>query len=235
MSTTKSYRSAFIFLTSLFFLWGFITVLVDSLIPRLKEIFELSYFEAGLVQFNGCPDSDEDGIQDSEDLCPNKAGLIEFSGCPDTDGDGIQDSKDYCPTEAGPLENLGCPWADRDEDGIVDPEDACPGIPGPVENQGCPFEDSDGDGVFDLEDACPSTPGLPENNGCPKIEEEEQEVLNTAFENLEFVSGKNEIKESSFESLDRLAQLMEDKEEWKLRIAGHTDDQGRPYPREQPL
>lgn len=37
--------------TSLFFMWGFITVLVDSLIPRLREIFELSYFEAGLVQF----------------------------------------------------------------------------------------------------------------------------------------------------------------------------------------
>lgn len=38
-------------LTALFFMWGFITVLVDSLIPRLREIFELSYFEAGLVQF----------------------------------------------------------------------------------------------------------------------------------------------------------------------------------------
>ena len=37
--------------TSLFFMWGFITVLVDSLIPRLREIFELSYFQAGLVQF----------------------------------------------------------------------------------------------------------------------------------------------------------------------------------------
>ncbi|HQW05127.1 MAG TPA: sugar MFS transporter [Flavobacteriales bacterium] len=37
--------------TSLFFMWGFITVLVDSLIPRLREVFELSYFEAGLVQF----------------------------------------------------------------------------------------------------------------------------------------------------------------------------------------
>ncbi len=32
-------------------MWGFITVLVDSLIPSLREIFELSYFEAGLVQF----------------------------------------------------------------------------------------------------------------------------------------------------------------------------------------
>ena len=46
-----NYKSAFIILTSLFFMWGLITVLVDSLIPRLKEIFELSYFQAGWVQF----------------------------------------------------------------------------------------------------------------------------------------------------------------------------------------
>ncbi|MEX0719392.1 MAG: MFS transporter, partial [Balneolaceae bacterium] len=47
----KSYRPAFIVVTTLFFMWGFITVLVDALIPRLRDIFELSYFEAGLVQF----------------------------------------------------------------------------------------------------------------------------------------------------------------------------------------
>lgn len=51
MNQNKSYRTAFIFLTALFFLWGFVTVLVDSLIPRLREVFTLSYFEAGLVQF----------------------------------------------------------------------------------------------------------------------------------------------------------------------------------------
>lgn len=51
MSNQKSYRSAFILLTILFFLWGFITVLVDSLIPRLRELFTLTYFQAGLVQF----------------------------------------------------------------------------------------------------------------------------------------------------------------------------------------
>jgi FHS family L-fucose permease-like MFS transporter len=47
----KNYRNAFIFLTSLFFLWGFITVLVDSLIPRIRDLFTLTYFQAGLVQF----------------------------------------------------------------------------------------------------------------------------------------------------------------------------------------
>jgi FHS family L-fucose permease-like MFS transporter len=50
-STKPNYTKAFTVVTCLFFMWGFITVLVDSLIPRLKEVFELSYFEAGLVQF----------------------------------------------------------------------------------------------------------------------------------------------------------------------------------------
>lgn len=51
MTEKKSFRAAFITVTVLFFLWGFITVLVDSLVPRLKDVFELSYFQAGLVQF----------------------------------------------------------------------------------------------------------------------------------------------------------------------------------------
>ncbi len=38
-------------MTTLFFLWGFITVLNDLLIPRLKAVFDLSYTEAMLIQF----------------------------------------------------------------------------------------------------------------------------------------------------------------------------------------
>lgn len=38
-------------LTSLFFLWGFITCLNDILIPHLKAVFTLSYTQAMLVQF----------------------------------------------------------------------------------------------------------------------------------------------------------------------------------------
>jgi FHS family L-fucose permease-like MFS transporter len=52
MSNSKpsSLRMAFIAITSLFFMWGFITVLADALIPRLKEVFELQYWQASLVQ-----------------------------------------------------------------------------------------------------------------------------------------------------------------------------------------
>ena len=51
MTDQKSYVKAFVAVTSLFFIWGFITVMVDALVPRLKAVFELSNLEAGLVQF----------------------------------------------------------------------------------------------------------------------------------------------------------------------------------------
>jgi MFS transporter, FHS family, L-fucose permease len=46
-----SYSGAFAVMTSLFFMWGFMTVFNDILIPRFKEAFTLDYFHAMLVQF----------------------------------------------------------------------------------------------------------------------------------------------------------------------------------------
>ncbi|MEL4425010.1 sugar MFS transporter [Shewanella indica] len=47
----KSSHFAFVAMTTLFFIWGFITALNDILIPHLKAAFELSYTQAMLVQF----------------------------------------------------------------------------------------------------------------------------------------------------------------------------------------
>ena len=44
-------RLAFWAMTSLFFIWGFITCLNDILIPHLKNVFDLSYTQASLIQF----------------------------------------------------------------------------------------------------------------------------------------------------------------------------------------
>ncbi|HPU57086.1 MAG TPA: MFS transporter [Verrucomicrobiota bacterium] len=49
--TNPTYRGAFAIMTSLFFMWGFMTVFNDILIPRFKEAFTLNYFQAMLVQF----------------------------------------------------------------------------------------------------------------------------------------------------------------------------------------
>ena len=48
----KKYSAALAVLTSLFFLWGFITCLNDILIPHLKAVFALSYTKVMLVQFS---------------------------------------------------------------------------------------------------------------------------------------------------------------------------------------
>lgn len=47
---SSSYKTAFALITILFFMWGFITVLVDALVPRLKAVFELTYGQSIMVQ-----------------------------------------------------------------------------------------------------------------------------------------------------------------------------------------
>jgi FHS family L-fucose permease-like MFS transporter len=51
VSQNSNFGFALTSLTSLFFMWGFITCLNDILIPHLKGVFDLSYSEAMLVQF----------------------------------------------------------------------------------------------------------------------------------------------------------------------------------------
>jgi MFS transporter, FHS family, L-fucose permease len=50
-SNYKGMRAGFATVTTLFFMWGFITVSIDPLIAALKAIFKLSYAEAMLTQF----------------------------------------------------------------------------------------------------------------------------------------------------------------------------------------
>ncbi|MCM2293711.1 L-fucose:H+ symporter permease [Allorhizobium sp. BGMRC 0089] len=49
-SSSHAYTGPLIALTSLFFLWGFITCLNDILIPHLKKVFDLNYTESMLIQ-----------------------------------------------------------------------------------------------------------------------------------------------------------------------------------------
>ena len=50
-SATLNYSRPLAIVTTLFFMWGFLTCLNDILIPHLKSIFDLSYARAMLVQF----------------------------------------------------------------------------------------------------------------------------------------------------------------------------------------
>jgi OOP family OmpA-OmpF porin len=99
--------------------------------------------------------------------------------------------------------------------------------------------DSDGDGVPDFFDKCPNTPkGVKvDGSGCPLpdvkpaenvrvyVTEEDRRIVNEAVRNLEFDFNKATIREHSFASLDRLAQLLMDKH-FNLKLAGYTDNVG---------
>src|SRR5262249_60370358 len=59
----------------------------------------------------------------------------------DTDQDGIRDDIDKCPNEPEDKDGFedadGCPDPDNDQDGILDVNDKCPNEPGPPPD-GCP-------------------------------------------------------------------------------------------------
>ena len=117
-------------------------------------------------------DSDNDGVSDAQDKCPNThqvykvdpnsriaplfepehltknpvAVMVDNDGCAvDSDGDGVPDHKDYCPDDT-PL-----------------------AISAGVSKQGCPLQ-SDSDGTPDYRDKCPGTlRGISTDRfGCPK-------------------------------------------------------------------
>jgi FHS family L-fucose permease-like MFS transporter len=49
--TGQNYRGPLAMVTTLFFMWGFLTSLNDILIPHLKSVFDLNYAEVLLIQF----------------------------------------------------------------------------------------------------------------------------------------------------------------------------------------
>ena len=48
--TAGSYRPALALLASLFFMWGFITVINNTLLPHLRSVFELNYFQTTIIE-----------------------------------------------------------------------------------------------------------------------------------------------------------------------------------------
>ena len=51
IAATQNYRRPLAIVTSLFFMWGFLTCLNDILVPHLKSIFDLTFAQVMLVQF----------------------------------------------------------------------------------------------------------------------------------------------------------------------------------------
>jgi len=173
-------------------------------------------------------DTDNDGIVDDEDDCPNDAGSVALKGCPDRDGDGIADKNDNCPDKPGVAKYNGCPVPDSDGDRLNDEQDRCPNQAGVARYQGCPIPDGDGDGVNDEDDKCPTVAGVASNQGCPEIKEEDVKKVEYASKNIYFATGSAKLLTKSYKPLDDVASIINSHSGLKLSIDGYTDNTGTP-------
>ena len=110
-----------------------------------------------------------------------------------------------------------------------------------MEQQAKFLNDADGDGVSDYFDKCANTSSgsKVDGSGCnlPSftvkkpadvnvyITEADKNVVKDAIRNLEFDLGKSTIRSTSFESLNKVAELLVSKN-FSLKLAGHTDNVG---------
>lgn len=142
------------------------------------------------------PDTDKDGVPDTEDQCPNAPGSRNSKGCPDSDGDGFTDETDECPLAAGTLN--GCP--DSDKDGINDANDNCPNEAGTVNAKGCPEKNF--------------------------IADEDLAILSSATQEVRFETGSDILTSDSYGVLETVKEAMLRYPNFRLMIEGHTDDVG---------
>lgn len=191
--------------------------------------------EAGLKEFKGCPDKDGDGVMDKIDICPEKPGPVENEGCPevilslvDLAGQSLKQSKQAkdgsFTYESLPTDSLCVFRLDGDPDktiGVNEVKVIVNGLPKRAIR-------SQSDGLFRFDIPKPVKTGLEkEPEVTPVLTKKEAEILKRAFDNLEFESGKDIIRTSSYASLDTLADLLLKKPEWQLKISGHTDNVGK--------
>ena len=170
-------------------------------------------------------DTDNDGIPDSEDVCPTMPGKKDMKGCPDRDNDGIADADDRCPDIKGKKEFAGCP--DTDNDGIEDNQDNCPAVAGVEKYKGCPVPDTDQDGFNDEVDKCPEVASAV-NNGCPEIKQEVKKNLELAAQGIFFETGSAVISKRSFVNLNKIVDILKSDATYRIDIEGHTDNVGKP-------
>lgn len=182
------------------------------------------------VKVDSLPDSDNDGVSDDRDKCPDTpAGItVDTTGCPrDFDGDGVPDHKDMCPNTQPNIgvDSTGCAM-DEDRDGVADTKDLCPATPknAPVDTTGCPM-DSDRDGIPDYQDKCPNTlRGVKiDKKGCPVNKREDLERLKKG---INFKSGSTVLTKASYRTLDDIVKLLTKFGDVSLEIQGHTDNVG---------
>jgi hypothetical protein len=126
-------------------------------------------------------DSDDDGVADVTDLCPQERedadGFEDWDGCPDPGNGAVTWSLAGVDAAAPAPPDPGLALRDTDADGINDDVDVCPtdgeDRDGFEDGDGCPDLDNDRDRIPDAGDKCPNDPetynALDDDDGCPDV------------------------------------------------------------------
>jgi len=191
--------------------------------------------EAGLAEFKGCPDRDGDGIMDKNDECPDKMGPASNNGCPevrltliDKQGNSLRTAVqkrdgsftfDDLPADEFVIFNIEGEDTERLKEVKV--------IVGGIAKMALRDAKDNYFRFIVIKADENKLKKEEEKDVAIKLNKEEEEVLKRAFNNLEFATAKDIIKQESFASLDELAGLMAKKTSWRLKISGHTDSQGQ--------
>ena len=193
---------------------------------------------AGDSIFFGCPDSDKDGIVDAEDNCPAEAGPKGNFGCPQLVKLHLVDQYGNI-VESTVLEDDKFVFRELSLDKnymflLEGDEGELTQVSIVIRNNGeetvITANRNDETGFFEyryLDGKEEKMELMEEVDEGVLLAKEEEEILNTAFSNLQFESGKAIISESSFESLSELVDLLLKKPDWKIKLEGHTDNVGK--------
>lgn len=186
-------------------------------------------------------DTDGDGLSDSDEITIHKTDPTKL----DSDGDGLTDKEELA-RKTNPMK------ADSDDDGLLDGEEVNTYKTDPLvsDTDGDGLSDgdeikktgtnptsvdTDGDGFNDNVDKCPTQAetmnGYRDDDGCPDeapppeppIKKGEKIIL----ENVEFETGKADLKPGTFESLEKAVKTMQDYPNMIVEISGHTDNKGK--------
>ncbi|MDG2492230.1 MAG: BspA family leucine-rich repeat surface protein [Flavobacteriaceae bacterium] len=164
--------------------------LLIQLLNPIQDVFgniTSSFDENNTFEF--IPDSDQDGIVDEFDLCPETptGEEVDENGCSfnqrDDDKDGVVNGLDECnnTTRGEDVDEKGCSSLqnDLDQDGVINILDQCPETEedSVVNENGCALIqiDEDLDGVLNVDDKCFGTKeGVKvDENGCSRVQKDQ--------------------------------------------------------------
>ena len=158
------------------------------------------------------------------DSCPSNPGTstVDRYGCPDLDNDGVSNDNDILPID--PTQWYDSDGDGFGDNSLGTNGDKCPDVPGVFsgdEGAGCPILDLDSDGVLNENDLCPETPigTVVDSEGC-EIAEEPQDNNTVGDDDITPVDPVDPTDPADTEDSDNAASESTDKAESESGLFG---------------